>query len=152
MLFGGLLIRKKIFQQFHTILGRIAPQHVTESFDGLPAIPVIGPVGNVLHMRPDRFDDVQYAPYLLRGEIGVVQNPVEGFPILVFISEQINRGIHQFDHFVGALDTFGLIFDVCPGKLSASQVYAVEKCVDIGAVLNLKTLFLPAVPIIPDSR
>ena len=70
----------------------------------------------------------------------------------MFVPRQVDRGVHQLEHFVGALDTFGLIFDVCPGKLSASQVYAVEKCVDIGAVLNLKTLFLPAVPIIPGSR
>ena len=61
-----------MLQQFHAVLGHIAPQNAAEGFKSLPAIPIIRPVGNILHMRPDRFYDVQYAPYLLWGKIGVV--------------------------------------------------------------------------------
>ena len=51
--------------------------------------------------------DLLHISELLRGEEGVIQQPVIALPIFMLGTEQVDGGIQKFQHPVAPLDTFG---------------------------------------------
>jgi len=47
---------------------------------------------------------------LLRGEIGIVQNPVIKLALFVFAAHQVNRGVDDLHHFFAAFQGAGIAF------------------------------------------
>ena len=89
------LLTAKLPHDPRAILRGISPQHRTEYLDGFFALPVIHPGADVADVRAELVDDLLDVLQLLRGEVGVIEQPVKFLAVLVPGAEKIHRMIEQ---------------------------------------------------------
>ena len=83
-------------------------------------------------------NDLLHIFELLGGQIGIVKKPVVCLPVLVPGAEQINRVLHQRQHFVAALNTPGLVLNVRAAQIRAGQIDGLQEVLNAGIILDLK--------------
>ena len=81
------------------ILRGISPQHRAEHLDGFFAFPVIRPGADVADMWAELIDDLLDVLKLLRGEVGIVEQPVKFFAVFMLCSHQIYGSVYQTERF-----------------------------------------------------
>ena len=81
------------------ILRGISLQYRAEYFDSLFARPVICCGAEVADMRAKLVDDFLNVLQLLRGEVGIVEQPVKFFAVFMLCSHQIYGAVYQTERF-----------------------------------------------------
>lgn len=103
-------IRSQQIGDFLAILGSVAPQNRTENFDGFISVDIVGAQRNRDSLAFKRLQNCTRILALLRGEVGVVQNPVIKLAFLVLAPHQVNRGVDDLHHPLAALQGTGIVF------------------------------------------
>ena len=96
---GKNIYFKNTFTIPHAILHGISTQHRAEYLDGLLSFPVIRPGADVADMRAELVDDLLDVLQLLRGEVGIVEQPVKFFAVFMLCSHQIYGSVYQTERF-----------------------------------------------------
>ena len=90
---------QKLPRNPRAILRRISPQHRTEHLNGFFALPVIRPGADVADVWAELVDDLLDVLQLLRGEVGIVEQPVKFFAVFMLCSHQIYGSVYQTERF-----------------------------------------------------
>ena len=109
------------------ILRRISPQHRTEHLNGFFALPVIRPGADVADVRAELVDDLLDVLQLLRGEVGVIEQPVKFLAVLVLGAHEIHSAVYKAEHFVALLDALCLMLQLRAGEIRAGQIDGFQK-------------------------
>lgn len=110
-----------------TILRGISPQHRTKHLNGFFALSVIRPRADIADVRAELVDDLLDVLQLLRGEVGVIEQPVKFLAVLVLGAHEIHGTVHEAEHFMALLDTLRLMFQLRAGEIRAGQIDGFQK-------------------------
>ena len=77
------------------ILRGISPQHRAEYLDSLLPLPVICSGVDVTDIRAKLVNDLLNVLQLLRGEVGIVEQPVKFFAVFMLCSHQIYGSVYH---------------------------------------------------------
>ena len=92
-------------------------------------------------MRCKTVYDLVGVPQLLRGEKGVVENPVVLLPVLMIAPQQINSRVKEFEHFVAPLDTFCPFFDIRTVQIRPCSIDGIQEMIYGCSIVNLELRF-----------
>ena len=81
------------------ILRGISPQHRAEYLDSLLPLPVICSGVDVTDIRAKLVNDLLNVLQLLRGEVGIVEQPLKFFAVFMLCSHQIYGSVYQTERF-----------------------------------------------------
>ena len=101
---SGLLSIQELPHDPHAILSGISPKHRAEYLDSLLSFPVICSGADVADVRAKLVDDLLDVLKLLRGEVGVVEQPVKFLAVLVLGAHEVYSAVYKAEHFMALLD------------------------------------------------
>ena len=119
---SGLLSIQELPHDPHAILRRIPPQHRAKHLNGLLSLPVVRPRADVADVRAKLVDDLLDVLKLLRGEIGVVEQPIKFFAVFVFGAHEIHGAVYKAEHVMALLDALRLMLQLRTGEIRAGQI------------------------------
>ena len=124
---GKNIYFKNTFTIPHAILHGISTQHRAEYLDGLLSFPVIRPGADVADVRAELVDDFLDVLQLLRGEVGIIEQPVKFLAVLVLGAHEIQGTVYKAEHFMALLDALRLMFQLRVGEICTSQIDEFQK-------------------------
>src|SRR5699024_4758705 len=92
-------------------------------------------------MRRKTVYDLVGIPQLLRGEEGVIENPVVLLPVFMIAPQQINSSVKDSAHFVTPRDTFGPVFDIRAVQIRPCSIDGIQKMIYGCSIVNLELRF-----------
>ena len=87
-------------------------------------------------MRAELVDDLLDVLQLLRGEVGVIEQPVKFLAVLMFGAHEVHGAVHKAEHFMALLDTLRLMFQLRAGEIRAGQIDGFQKILDCFAIVD----------------
>ena len=78
---------------------------------------------------------------LLRGEVGVIEQPVKFLAVLVLGAHEVYGAVHKAEHFMALLDTLRLMFQLRAGEIRAGQIDGFKKFINAATVFDFELRF-----------
>lgn len=104
------LIRGKQICDLLAILRGVAPQNRAENLNSFIPVDIVGAQRNGNPLGFKRLQNCARILTLLRGKIGVVQNPVIELSLFVLAAHQVNRSVDDPHHLFAAFQGTGIVF------------------------------------------
>ena len=87
------VIWKELIHDMKAVSGSVSPEDSTESFNRLGTLSIVSAVGNIGYVRAQLINNLVGILKLLWRKIGVIENPVILFSVLMIVAEKINGRI-----------------------------------------------------------
>ena len=91
-------------------------------------------------MRAELVDDLLDVLKFLRGEVGVIEQPVKFLAVLVLGAHEIHGTVHEAEHFMALLDTLRLMFQLRAGEIRAGQIDGFQKILNRLAIVDPESI------------
>ncbi len=91
-------------------------------------------------MRAELVDDLLDVLKFLRGEVGVIEQPVKFLAVLVLGAHELHSAVYKAEHFVALLDALRLMLQLRAGEIRAGQIDGFQKILNRLAIVDPESI------------